>query len=201
MGFLGISISESHLVGFNQGQRGGDVLSANLNYWLYLLVTYLSGQNLSIVREKIRTFALELLQRKQQFMIYGMRILYLQTLALMEGLDFEEEEGALKALPSWDTIVKSSAGKNSDFLLPIACEAAATFYYERGLHQKAYPFFMRSVHCYKKWGAMAIASRVEQDIQIKLGMNTQSGPVFGPVDVPYLTCLTPKEGSSKRSAH
>ncbi|KAL7534218.1 hypothetical protein ACHAWF_004756 [Thalassiosira exigua] len=287
------SMAESHLIGYHHGQRGGDVMSTTLNYLLYLQVTYLSGQNLSIVRDKSRAFALELLQRKQQFLIYSTRILYLQTIAFMEGLDFEvEDEGALRALPTWDNIkeiraagtksvkqfhfslmfashqytryflfkqfdklpeegvldrisekttplrptlfygvffealiffhllrqthrdeyrIKGEAAmmfmrkwskfnewnfENKYLLLEaemmyssgyheqaaqlyeqsilsankhkfvhdeaIACEAAATFYYERGVHQKAYPFFMRSVHCYKKWGAMAVASRVSK---------------------------------------
>ncbi|KAL7551904.1 hypothetical protein ACHAWF_015133 [Thalassiosira exigua] len=284
------SISESHLIGFNQGQRFGDLTSTTLNYLLYLQVTYLSGQNLSVVREKSRAFALELLERKQQFLLNGTWPLHLQTLAFTEGLDFEEEESAFNELPRWDNILISDAGRNSDLLLvysshqymrsflfkrfdnlpengmldliseknvplrpilyygvffealttfhlmrqtnrdeyrrkgeaalafmrkwskcnkwnfenkyllleaemmyssryheqaaelyeqsmlsanehkfvheeAIACEAAATFYCERGLRQKAYSFFVRSVDCYEKWGASAIAKRVKADMR------------------------------------
>ena len=51
----------------------------------------------------------------------------------------------------------------------IASELAAYFFLERGLHEKSYSLFMNSVECYKKWGALAVAQRVETTIQNKLG--------------------------------
>ncbi|KAL7554455.1 hypothetical protein ACHAWF_017906 [Thalassiosira exigua] len=111
------SISESHLIGYNHGQRGGDVVSANMNYMFYLQIIYLAGQKLSDVREKIRVFSLGLLERKQHHIFYGLRVLYLQTVAFIKGLDFVEEEDALNAISSSDITLKPSAGKNSDALL------------------------------------------------------------------------------------
>ena len=43
----------------------------------------------------------------------------------------------------------------------IACEVAGMFYHERGMHIKSYPYFVHSVKSYTKWGATAIATRVE----------------------------------------
>jgi predicted ATPase len=313
------SIPESHLVGYHHGQRGGDVWSSTVNYLLYLQIIYLSGQSLSHVRKKIWAFALELLQRKQQFMFYGMRVLYLQILALIEGLDFKEEEDAQHALPSWENSLKSGAGKNLDMLLvfsthqlmrsflfkqydnlpeggilnhitgssvplrpifyygilfeglisfhlmrqtdreeyqkkgeaalvfmrkwskcnkwnfeckyllleaemmyssgyheqaeqlyrqsilsanehkfvhieAIACEAAATFYCHRGLQQKAHSFFARSVQCYKKWGALAVAGRVEKDMTKRFDTGLMQG---GHLDGPSSS----QKRVSKRSAN
>ncbi|KAL7554456.1 hypothetical protein ACHAWF_017907 [Thalassiosira exigua] len=115
------SISESHLFGYHHGQRDGDVESSSINYQFFLLATYLSGQNLAIVREKSRAFALELVQRKQQYMLRVTWPLHLQTLAFTEGLDFEEDERAFNALPRWDNILNLGAGRNSDFLLGKRC--------------------------------------------------------------------------------
>ncbi|KAL7546921.1 LOW QUALITY PROTEIN: hypothetical protein ACHAWF_011795, partial [Thalassiosira exigua] len=314
------SISESFLIGYNHGQRSGDLKSASINYWFYLENSYPSGQNLSFVREKSRTFALELLQRKQQFVLYGTWALYLQASAFVEGLGFEEQE--VPGLPSsWDNLLKSNATKsimmqrmmysshqytraflfeqydklpeegvldcilegngnlrpalfcgvlfealvsfclmrqtdqdkyrrkgeaalafmrkwskcnewnfeNKRLLLEaemmhscgqheqasqfyqlsiisarkhkfvqeeaVACEVAAKFYYDRELHQKAHRLYAHSILCYKKWGASAIVSRVEHDLQGKFGSAvTQSWSTDDLLE----TILTPEEGSSKR---
>jgi tetratricopeptide (TPR) repeat protein len=264
------------------------------------------------------------LQRKQQFTIYGTWVIYLQACAFIEGLGYEDQEGALLGghLPSWHNILASNAAKNSDFLLmyssqqytraflfekydklpeegvldrvlegighprpmnlygilfealvafrllrqteqdiyrrkgeaalafmrkwsecnkwnfenkylllegemmhssgyyeqasqfyersiisarthkfvheeAIACEVAANFYYKRGIHQKAYSFFAHSIVCYKKWGALAIASRVEQDVRTKFGSAIMQ---ILPVGDILETILAPEEESTKRSS-
>jgi tetratricopeptide (TPR) repeat protein len=43
----------------------------------------------------------------------------------------------------------------------IASELAGVLYYERRLHEKALNFLMHSVRSYEKWGALAVAKRVE----------------------------------------
>jgi hypothetical protein len=43
----------------------------------------------------------------------------------------------------------------------IASELAGMLYCERRLHEKALNFLMHSVQSYKKWGALAVAKRVE----------------------------------------
>mmetsp|Transcript_23644 Transcript_23644/g.42506 ORF Transcript_23644/g.42506 Transcript_23644/m.42506 type:complete len:109 (+) Transcript_23644:63-389(+) len=72
-------------------------------------------------------------------------------------------------------------------------ELAASFFFEIGLHQKSYSFFLHSVDCYKKWGALAIAKRVENDILCKFG----SGFVQESMDDSLASILAQK-GSSKR---
>ena len=46
----------------------------------------------------------------------------------------------------------------------IASELAAIFYYNRGLNIKSCSLYKHSVACFKKWGASAVASRVERDM-------------------------------------
>lgn len=314
------SITESHLLGSKYGERNGDVASGSLNYQFYLQLSYLSGQNLSIVREKSREFAHKLLQRKQKFMFNGTCSIHLQAVAFIEGSEFSKEGNGTDTLSSWDDMAKSRAGSHADFplifsshlyarsflfkqydempreglldriseknvpLRPLFCcgiffeglvsfqlarqtdgeefrrkgeaaltfmknwskriewnfenkyllleaemknlsgfydqasqlyedsirssnehkfiheealgsELAATFFYEQGLEQKSHYFFMHSVDCYKKWGALAIAKRVEHDILDKFGpgfMQLES------IDDPLAYIITSRGSSKKR---
>jgi len=77
----------------------------------------------------------------------------------------------------------------------IASEIAATFFHDRGLNQKSYSFFVHSVNCYKKWGALAIAKRVENIIQGTFGSESVQ---LGPIDGVVASVLAPKKGSSKK---
>jgi hypothetical protein len=54
----------------------------------------------------------------------------------------------------------------------IASELAGIFFLDRGLHPKSYLFSMHSVECYKKWGALAVARRVEDTIRHNFGTDT-----------------------------
>ena len=51
----------------------------------------------------------------------------------------------------------------------IASELAGNFYHERGFHDKSYSYFAHSVKSYEKWGARAVAKRLESDITRKTG--------------------------------
>jgi len=49
----------------------------------------------------------------------------------------------------------------------IASELAGSFYFERGFHQKSYAYLVHSVECYEKWGADAVARRVQAFVREK----------------------------------
>ena len=51
----------------------------------------------------------------------------------------------------------------------IACELAGIFFLERGLREKSLHLFLHSIWSYKKWGALAVAKRVETYIVSKFG--------------------------------
>ena len=54
----------------------------------------------------------------------------------------------------------------------IASELAGTFFCERGLSVAAEALLLHSVHCYKTWGALAVARRVETYIANKYGTDS-----------------------------
>ena len=54
----------------------------------------------------------------------------------------------------------------------IASELAGTFFCERGLSVAAEALLLHSVQCYKTWGALAVARRVETYIANKYGTDT-----------------------------
>ena len=76
-----------------------------------------------------------------------------------------------------------------------ACELAGMHSYDRGLHQKSYALLLHAVKCYKKWGAFAIARRVEGVI------HNNFGPGFGPIDdlVSSIFATVAPRSSRKRS--
>ena len=49
----------------------------------------------------------------------------------------------------------------------IASELAGMFFFERELHEKTKTLLLHSVQCYKTWGALAVAKRVETYIVSK----------------------------------
>ena len=51
----------------------------------------------------------------------------------------------------------------------IASELAGLCYLERGLHEKSLKFSLHSIWSYKRWGAMAVAKRIETFIVSKYG--------------------------------
>jgi len=51
----------------------------------------------------------------------------------------------------------------------IASELAGDFFYETGRPSRARPFFLHSVECYERWGALAVARRVEGSVRDKFG--------------------------------
>jgi hypothetical protein len=61
----------------------------------------------------------------------------------------------------YDSAIRSAHDHKFIHVEAIACEAAGMFYHERGMHIKSYPYFVHSVKSYTKWGALAIATRVE----------------------------------------
>lgn len=53
----------------------------------------------------------------------------------------------------------------------IASELAGIFYHETGHRQESFSYLMHSINCYDKWGAHAVARRVETVIQSYFGID------------------------------
>ncbi|KAL7541595.1 hypothetical protein ACHAXR_011473 [Thalassiosira sp. AJA248-18] len=313
-------IAESHTLGCQIGQRNGDIVSGNLNYLFYIQISFMSGQSLTMIRDKSRKFALELLQREQKFMLMGAVCFHHQAAALIGGMEFEDEESS--KLPTWDEYTTlATTGPNKDFSLvfsshqymrsflfkqygnmpkdglldrilernvplrpifffgvffegllsfhfarqkndgheyqrkgeaaieffgnwskcskwnfenkrqlleaekmhssgynhelaeslyedairsshehkfiheeAVASELAGMFFYGRGLQSKSLAFFRHAIKCYNEWGGLAVARRVENDIQGKFGFE-QLGTT---VDCLMESVLTTKDDSLKK---
>ena len=59
----------------------------------------------------------------------------------------------------------------------MALELAGMCCYERGIFPKAYSFLSHAIECYKTWGALAIAKRVENFLQSKFSSPPTEDPV------------------------
>jgi tetratricopeptide (TPR) repeat protein len=53
----------------------------------------------------------------------------------------------------------------------IASELAGDFYYNQNFQEKSMSFFKHSLKCYLKWGATAVAKRLQNDLEVKFGLN------------------------------
>lgn len=53
----------------------------------------------------------------------------------------------------------------------IASELAGIFFYKTGHRQESFSHLMHSINCYNKWGAHAVARRVETVIQSYFGID------------------------------
>ena len=101
-----------------------------------------------------------------------------------------------KAATCYEASVKAAREHKFIHEEAIASELAGIFFLEIGLCQKAKSFYLHSIECFKKWGAFAVARRVETSIQSKFGLGLmQLEPI---VDSYLSSAFASKEGSSKK---
>ena len=101
-----------------------------------------------------------------------------------------------QASQSYDGAIRSSHEHKFIHLEAVSAESAAAFYYDRDHHKKSYALYRHAVHCYNKWGAFAVARRVENEFQGKFGANFDT---YDPAaDALMASLLAPTNGSSKR---
>ena len=74
-----------------------------------------------------------------------------------------------KAGPLYISAIRSAYQHKFVHEEAIASELAGLFYCERGLHDKSKALLIHCVRCYQKWGALAIAKRVEAFVASKYG--------------------------------
>ena len=97
------------------------------------------------------------------FWNWGNKVLLLEAENMFIHGDFDRA-GIL-----YDSAIRSAREHKFTHEEAIASELAGIFYYEQGFRQKSYSYFAHSVNTYKKWGAHAVARRVETDIQRYFG--------------------------------
>ena len=74
----------------------------------------------------------------------------------------------------------------------IASELAGMFFFERELHEKTKTLLLHSVQCYKTWGALAVAKRVETFVTNKYGTDLRQKPNY------IVSVLASNDESSKK---
>ena len=77
----------------------------------------------------------------------------------------------------------------------IASELAGDFFYERSCPQKSLALFKHSIKCYKEWGALAVARRVESSMHIRFGLNIAQ---LGSIDDSLAFIFASQQGSTKK---
>ena len=102
------SIAESHILGHNAGKQSGDIFSSSMNYSFFLVTSFFCGKSLDIVRKNSWDFIQELLRVRQKWFVSGSALIYLQSVALIEGLEFNVTESMHK-IPDEDEIVATAA--------------------------------------------------------------------------------------------
>ena len=74
-----------------------------------------------------------------------------------------------RAVTLYESAIRSARDHKFIHEEAIASELAGMLFCQRRLHEKALNFLMHSVRCYKKWGALAVAKRVETFIASRYG--------------------------------
>jgi hypothetical protein len=98
-----------------------------------------------------------------------------------------------QAASCYDKAVRSANQHRFIHEEAMACELAGDFYYERNFLQKSHVFFRHSINCYMKWGAFAVARRVESSLGGRYGSDiAQLEPCT------LETISSPRKGHSKK---
>ncbi len=88
---------------------------------------------------------------------------------LLDAEKMFTEGNYLRAASSYDRAVRSANEHRFVHEEALACELAGDFYYARNLYQKSLAFFKNSVSCYQRWGAYAVARRLESRLGVIFG--------------------------------
>jgi len=100
-----------------------------------------------------------------------------------------------KASLCYEASIKSARDHKFIHEEAIANELAGNFFYETGLLLKAESFYAHSIKCYKKWGAFAVARRVESIVLKRFGADSMQ---LCPFDYAVSSILPSEENSSKK---
>ena len=90
---------------------------------------------------------------------------------LIEAEYYNTQKDFDKAAICYEASIKSAQEHKFNPDEGIANELAGIFHYQRNDYFKSYQFFTQSIECYKKWGAYAIAKRVEDSLSSMFDSN------------------------------
>jgi len=90
---------------------------------------------------------------------------------LLEAMEMHAMGNLNEAGPFYISSIQSARSHKFIHEEAIASEMAGEYLFELGRHSEAYALYKHSIKCYDEWGANAVSSRVEEDIQSKFGVN------------------------------
>ena len=88
---------------------------------------------------------------------------------LLEAMEMHAMGNLDEAGPFYISSIRSAQEHKFIHEEAIASEMAGEYLFETGHHSEAYVLYKHSIKCFNEWGANAVSSRVEADIQSKFG--------------------------------
>lgn len=101
-----------------------------------------------------------------------------------------------KAASCYEAAVKTARKHKFIHEEAMANELAGKFFSERGLHTKAYNLFLRSSECYKKWGAFAVAKRLQDTMRNAITSDSMNLPAIPTPMIPFAIKYSWKESTN-----
>ena len=90
---------------------------------------------------------------------------------LLEAMEMHAMGNLDEAGPFYISSIQSARSHKFIHEEAIASEMAGEYLFEIGRRSEAYALYKHSIKCFDEWGANAVSSRVEEDIQSKFGAN------------------------------
>jgi len=90
---------------------------------------------------------------------------------LLEAMELHAMGNLDEAGPFYISSIQSAQEHKFIHEEAIASEMAGEYLFELGHQSEAYALYKHSIKCFNEWGANAVSSRVEADIQSKFGAN------------------------------
>jgi len=90
---------------------------------------------------------------------------------LLEAMEMHAMGSLDEAGPFYISSIRSAQEHKFIQEEAIASEMTGEYLFELGRHSEAYALYKHSIKCFNEWGANAVSSRVEEDIQSKFGVD------------------------------
>ena len=110
------SSANAHLLGQKCGQQSGDLLYANLNWYMSIITSYVAGQSIVTVQENCQDF-ISKMQRPQFTPRGGAILLHSQCLVLKEGVAVLDAEAVDNIPTERDFLISAEFGKHKVLVL------------------------------------------------------------------------------------
>lgn len=118
-------------------------------------------------------------------------------LLLVEAEYHNTQKDPGKAVSCYKASIKAAHDHKFTHEEAMGSELAAIFFLENGMLQESCRYFKHSMKCYTKWGAFAVAKRIEDKIDNEFGSELVNGQTDG-LDASLASQSTNYDTSKKR---